>query len=76
MDLRRRFADNLRRVRKEAGISQEELANQAGVDRAHVSKIERCGTYVGLEIIGKFAVVLSVDPIEFFQPTAKRRKSS
>ncbi len=74
MDLRRRFADNLRRVRKDAGVSQEDLANQAGVDRAHVSKIERAGTFVGLEIIGKFAVVLSVDPIEFFKPEPKRRK--
>lgn len=72
MDLRHRFATNLRRVRHEKGISQEALAYEAGVDRAHVSKIERAVTYVGLEIIGKFAKVLDVDPAEFFKPTTRK----
>ena len=58
MDLRHRFATNLRRIRHERSVSQEQLAHDAGVDRAHVSKIERGITFVGLEIIGKFAEVL------------------
>ena len=62
MDLRQRFATNLRRIRNEKGISQEGLAFEAGVDRAYVSRIERAVTYVGLEIIGKFAGALEVDP--------------
>jgi transcriptional regulator with XRE-family HTH domain len=65
MDLRHRFATNLRRIRHDRGISQEDLAYEAGVDRAYVSRIERAITYVGLEIIGKFAEVLRVDPAEF-----------
>ena len=60
MDLRHRFATNLRRIRHDRGISQEDLAYEAGVDRAYVSRIERAVTYVGLEIIGKFAEVLGV----------------
>jgi transcriptional regulator with XRE-family HTH domain len=60
MDLRHRFATNLRRIRHDRGISQEHLAYEAGVDRAYVSRIERAVTYVGLEIIGKFAEVLKV----------------
>lgn len=77
MDLRELFAVNLRRLRHEGGLSQEELADLAEVDRAHVSKIEREVTFVGLEIIGKFAQVLKVDPAEFFRPIKKetRRKS-
>jgi len=75
MDLRHRFATNLRRVRHERGISQEELAHESGVDRAYVSKIERAVTFVGLEIIGKFADVLKVDPVEFFKaPTRRAQK--
>ncbi|HTO63597.1 MAG TPA: helix-turn-helix transcriptional regulator [Bradyrhizobium sp.] len=66
MDLRHRFATNLRRIRHNRRISQEDLAYEAGVDRAYVSRIERAVTYVGLEIIGKFAEVLKVDPAEFF----------
>jgi transcriptional regulator with XRE-family HTH domain len=76
MDLRHRFATNLRRVRHNRGISQEDLAYEAGVDRAYVSRIERAVTYVGLEIIGKFAEVPKVDPAEFFAtPPRTHRKS-
>ena len=75
MDLRHRFATNLRRIRHNRGMSQEDLAYEAGVDRAYVSRIERAVTYVGLEIIGKFADVLKVDPVEFFTaPSRTQRK--
>jgi transcriptional regulator with XRE-family HTH domain len=75
MDLRQLFAANLRRIRHEKGFSQEALAHEAGIDRAHVSKIEREMTYVGIEIIGKFVDVLGVEPAEFFQlPTKRSRK--
>jgi transcriptional regulator with XRE-family HTH domain len=72
MDLRQIFATNLRRIRHEKEMSQETLAHDAEVDRAHVSKIERGLTYIGLEIIGKFAEVLHVDPAEFFKMPSKR----
>ncbi len=32
---------NMRRLRGEKGISQERLANEAGVDRTYVSRLER-----------------------------------
>lgn len=77
MDIRQLFAANLRRIRHEKDLSQEELAYEADVDRAHVSKIERSLTYVGLEIVEKFSKALAVEPAEFFQPVprkvAKRR---
>ncbi len=74
MDIRQLFAANLRRIRHEKGLSQEELAYEADVDRAHVSKIERELTYVGLEIIEKFAEVLGVPPDAFLQPIGRKRK--
>jgi transcriptional regulator with XRE-family HTH domain len=74
MDLRQLFATNLRRIRHDRGISQEELAHLAAIDRAHVSKVERGVTYVGLEIIGKFSAVLDVEPAEFFKPASKRAR--
>lgn len=73
MDLRQKFATNLRRLRHERGYSQEALANEAGVNRPHMSAIERGETYVGLEIIGKLSDVLDVDPVEFFRPPTPRR---
>lgn len=72
MDLRQLFATNLRRIRKSRRISQEQMALDAGIDRAYVSRVERAITYVGLEIIGKLSVVLDVDPAEFFQKPPKR----
>jgi transcriptional regulator with XRE-family HTH domain len=78
MDLRRRFAINLRRIRHDRGVSQEGLANEAGVDRAYLSRVERAVTYVGLEIVGKLADVLGVDPVEFFRRpprSGSRRKA-
>jgi transcriptional regulator with XRE-family HTH domain len=67
MDLRQVFATNLRRLRHQRRLSQEQLAHEAGVDRVYVSRVERAVTYVGLEIIGKLARVLEVDPAEFFR---------
>ncbi|WP_342736286.1 helix-turn-helix transcriptional regulator [Bradyrhizobium sp. B117] len=72
MDLRQLFATNLRRLRHSRGISQEQLANDAGIDRAYVSRVERAVTYVGLEIIGKLSTILGVEPAEFFQRPSKR----
>jgi transcriptional regulator with XRE-family HTH domain len=72
MDLRPLFSSNLRRIRRESGFSQEALANEAEIDRAYLSRVERGVTFVGLEIIGKLANVLGVQPIEFFKPVNKR----
>jgi transcriptional regulator with XRE-family HTH domain len=78
MDLRQVFATNLRRIRHDRKLSQERLANDAGVDRAYLSRVERAVTYVGLEIVEKLAKILDVDPVEFFRKPARpgtRRKA-
>jgi transcriptional regulator with XRE-family HTH domain len=72
MDLRQLFATNLRRIRHQRKLSQEQLAHDAEVDRAYVSRVERAVTYVGLEIIEKLAIILDVDPAEFFRRPPKR----
>ncbi|MEZ0058113.1 transcriptional regulator with XRE-family HTH domain [Bradyrhizobium elkanii] len=71
MDLRQLFATNLRRIRHARKLSQEQLAHDAGVDRAYMSRVERAVTWVGLEIIGKLADVLEVDAVEFFRRPAR-----
>jgi transcriptional regulator with XRE-family HTH domain len=38
-----------------------------GSCRAYMSRVERGVTHIGLEIIGKLAEVLEVDPAEFFR---------
>jgi len=73
MDLRQVFAANLRRLRHARGLSQEALAYEADVNRTYMSKLEKGGSYAGLEIIGKLAAVLDVEPAELLKLLPKRR---
>jgi transcriptional regulator with XRE-family HTH domain len=41
MDIRKVFAANVRRYRRNAGLSQEALGAKIGADRAHISSMER-----------------------------------
>jgi transcriptional regulator with XRE-family HTH domain len=73
MDLRQVFATNLRRLRHDRGLSQETLAYEAGVNRTYMSRLEKGVSYVGLEIIGKIAVILKVEPADLLKTPPKRR---
>jgi transcriptional regulator with XRE-family HTH domain len=73
MDLRQVFAANLRRLRHAKGLSQEGLAHAAAVNRSYMSTLERGASYPGLEIIGKLAAVLHVEPAELLKLPPKRR---
>jgi transcriptional regulator with XRE-family HTH domain len=72
MDLRQVFASNLRRLRAEKGLSQEELAHRAEINRGYVSTLENCETYVGLEILGRLADVLEVEGSDLLRKPARR----
>ncbi|NBW01286.1 MAG: XRE family transcriptional regulator [Betaproteobacteria bacterium] len=54
------LSENIRRLRRQQGLSQERLALEAGVDRTLVSKIERVIANPTLEILVKLAVILDV----------------
>src|SRR5260370_1160586 len=73
MDLRLVFAANLRRLRHAKGLSQEQLAYEADVNRTYMSKLESGTRYVGLEVIGKLADALQVEPAELLKLPPKRR---
>ena len=71
-ELRQAFAANLRRLRHAKGISQEDLAYEAGVNRTYVSKLEKGVSYPGLEIIAKLATVLEVEPAALIRLPARQ----
>ena len=62
MDLRAIFAGNIKRLRKERGMSQEDLAFESGLHRTYISGIERGIRNVGLDNIGVIAEALGVAP--------------
>ena len=62
MRLRTTFARNLRRLREAAGLSQEELAAAADIDRTYVSALERERYSASLDMLERLAVALSVTP--------------
>ena len=68
-------AKSLLRTCHARGLSQEELAYEAGINRSYISKIEKGTTYVGLEIIGKVAKVLKVEPAELLVRPPKRGRA-
>jgi transcriptional regulator with XRE-family HTH domain len=72
MDLRQVFAANLRRLRHAKGLSQEDLAFTAEVNRTYLSKLEKGVSYPGLEIIGKLSAVLDVEPAELLKLPTRR----
>lgn len=62
MEIRQIFAENLKRYRKAKGLSQEELAHLAELDRTYVSALERCVYAASIDVVARIAVVLDVEP--------------
>lgn len=65
-DIKKVFGENLRRIRTEKNISQENLAFLSGMDRTYVSGIERGKRNVSLVNINKIALALNVEIKELF----------
>lgn len=57
----------VREIRLARGLSQEQLADLARMDRTYVSGIERGKRNVGVENIARLASALGVEPSELFQ---------
>ncbi len=58
----RDFGERVRELRLEAGLSQEELAAKAKMDRTAISHIERATRSSTLETIEKLAKALRIEP--------------
>jgi len=58
---RARLAANLKSARARLGISQEELADRAGVHRTFVGSVERQERNISVDNIERLAVALDVD---------------
>ena len=57
---------NLRRLRVARGLSQENLAVDAGIDRTYVSRLERGLENPTVGILEQLSVALNAGIVEFF----------
>ena len=62
-----RLGENVRRIRLSKGMSQEELALEAGLDRTYMGGIERGERNVAVLNLCKVARALGVQPGELFE---------
>ncbi len=67
MMLRGVVAKNLRRLRNDSGLSQEDLADRAHINRNYVGMLEREENAATVDMLEKIAEVLGIDPIEFLR---------
>jgi transcriptional regulator with XRE-family HTH domain len=67
MDIRAILALNLRAGRLAAGLSQEELAHRAEIDRTYVSALERCVYAAGIDVLDRLARELGVEAADLLR---------
>lgn len=60
MSIKKRLAQNMRRLRAERDWSQEQLAFEAELHRTYISDLERCARNPSIEIIEKLAKAFEV----------------
>lgn len=61
------FGKNVRRYRKIARLTQEELGEQSGLDRAYISGVERAVRNPTVVSVEKIAAALNVSPGRLFE---------
>ena len=63
-ELRTRISTNIKIYRGKLGMSQEALADRAGLHRTHISQLERGTLNLGLDTLIVVAAALGVEEIE------------
>lgn len=61
------LAYNLRSLRHTQGLSQEALADLAGLHRTYVSSVERCERNATLDTLDKLSTALGIEPYELLK---------
>jgi transcriptional regulator with XRE-family HTH domain len=77
MDIREVFARNLRRYRRAARLSQEELAHRSDIDRTYISSLERSVYAASIDVVDRLAAALEIQAADLLvrPPSARARKA-
>ena len=68
MDVVQLLGENVRRYRKLRGMTQEQLALEAEMERSYVSDLERGTRNPSVRALGRLAQALEVEPHELLVP--------
>jgi len=68
----RLFAQNMRAARARTALSQEALAEAAGLHRTYIGSVERAERNVSLVNVARIAKALGVQPWELLHPRSSR----
>ena len=66
MDLIKTFGDNVRKYRKQKGLSQEKLAEESGLHRTYICDVECYKRSISLGNIEKIADALEIEVYKLF----------
>lgn len=66
MDARSRVAKNLQRIRRERGLTQEDLSAKADIHQTYLSGVEGGKRNPTVGVLERIAAALRVDISEFF----------
>lgn len=69
MDLKEVMAINLRRMRHDRDMTQEELADRAGLSARYIGAIERADVSASVTVLGQIAGALGTEPGELLKPS-------
>jgi transcriptional regulator with XRE-family HTH domain len=76
MEIREVLAINLRKHRRARGLSQEELAHRADIDRTYISALERSVYAAGIDVVDRLARVLGLEAADLLRrPSSSSRRS-
>ena len=73
MDIRKRFGLNLRRLRIEKSLSQEQLSFEADSNRTYISDIERAVRNPTITVVERLAKALGVTPGSLLDADPRRK---
>ncbi len=79
LEVRQIMASNIRRLRKQRGLSQLKLANELQMAMTFLNDIENCRKWISPETLAKFASFFKVPLSEFFlsaEEVCKAKSSS
>jgi transcriptional regulator with XRE-family HTH domain len=67
MEIKETFARNLKTMRRAKGLSQEELAHRAGIDRTYISALERSVYNASIDVVDRLGKALGVEAADLLR---------